>query len=79
MRDSESATLYTSSLPQFNVYGNDLGWRKPVAVRIELANKSDGKVTLFPGVKEGSIDIEVCLLPEKFLARQDYRRAGDKE
>ncbi|KAI7996686.1 putative acetyltransferase [Camellia lanceoleosa] len=71
MRDSESASLYTSSSPRFNVYGNDLGWGKPVAVRSGLSNKSDGKVTLFPGVEEGSIDIEVCLLPEKFLAMED--------
>ncbi|KAF5933496.1 hypothetical protein HYC85_029667 [Camellia sinensis] len=71
IRDSASATLYTSSSPRFNVYGNDLGWGKPVAVRSGLSNKGDGKVTLFPGVDEGSIDIEVCLLPEKFLAMED--------
>ncbi|KAI7997588.1 putative acetyltransferase [Camellia lanceoleosa] len=52
-------TLTTSSSPRFNVYGNDFGWGKPVAVRSGSANKTDGKMTVFPGVEEGSIDIEV--------------------
>ncbi|PSR91203.1 Transferase protein [Actinidia chinensis var. chinensis] len=64
-------TLYPSSSPRFNVYGNDFGWGKPVAVRSGLANKRDGKITLFPGVEEGSIDIEVCLSPETLLAMGD--------
>ncbi|GFZ16145.1 hypothetical protein Acr_25g0005540 [Actinidia rufa] len=64
-------TLTTSSSPRFNVYSNDFGWGKPLAVRSGSANKSDGKMTLFPGVEEGSIDIEVCLSPEKLLAMGD--------
>ncbi|GFZ09882.1 hypothetical protein Acr_21g0004810 [Actinidia rufa] len=32
---------------------------------------SDGKITLFPGAEEGSIDIEVCLSPETLLALGD--------
>ena len=64
-------TLITSSSPRFNVYGNDFGWGKPVAVRSGSAAKGDGKITLFPGVEEGSIDIEVCLSPEKLLAMGD--------
>ncbi|KAL7184331.1 hypothetical protein ACSBR2_026474 [Camellia fascicularis] len=63
--------LATSSSPRFNVYGNDFGWGKPVAVRSGGGNKSDGKITLFPGAEEGSIDIEVCLLPEKLVALRD--------
>ncbi|THG09226.1 hypothetical protein TEA_014536 [Camellia sinensis var. sinensis] len=47
------------------------GWGKPLAVRSGLANKRDGKITVFPGMKEGSVDIEVCLLPEKFLAMEN--------
>lgn len=61
-------TLVTSSSPRFNVYGNDFGWGKPVAVRSGSGNKIDGKITLFPGPEEGSIDIEVCLSPEKLVA-----------
>ncbi|CAJ2635384.1 unnamed protein product [Trifolium pratense] len=54
-------SLATSSSPRFDVYGNDFGWGKPVAVRSGGANKSNGKITLFAGVDEGSIDVEVCL------------------
>ena len=64
-------TLFTTSSPRFNVYGNDFGWGKPVAVRSGSADKSDGKITLFPGAEEGSIDIEVCLSPETLLALGD--------
>ncbi|KAM3270753.1 putative acetyltransferase [Capsicum chacoense] len=53
-----------SSSPRYNIYGVDFGWGKPVAVRSGKANKNDGKITLFPGVEEGSVDIEVCTLPE---------------
>lgn len=54
-------SLATSSSPRFNIYGNDFGWGKPVAVRSGGANKSNGKITVFAGAEEGSIDIEVCL------------------
>ncbi|XP_057477897.1 uncharacterized acetyltransferase At3g50280-like [Actinidia eriantha] len=64
-------TLFTTSSPRFNVYANDFGWGKPVAVRSGSADKSDGKITLFPGAEEGSIDIEVCLSPETLLALGD--------
>jgi hypothetical protein len=56
--------LVTSSSPRFNVYGNDFGWGKPVAVRSGAGNKTHGKITVFRGVEEGSIDIEACLSPE---------------
>ncbi|KAK7263157.1 hypothetical protein RJT34_30742 [Clitoria ternatea] len=58
---SSSKFLATSSSPRFNVYGNDFGWGKPVAVRSGAANKRNGKVTVFCGAEEGSIDIELCL------------------
>ncbi|XP_054795610.1 uncharacterized acetyltransferase At3g50280-like isoform X2 [Prosopis cineraria] len=53
--------LVTSSSPRFDIYGNDFGWGKPVAVRSGSANKARGKLTVYPGVEEGSIDIELCL------------------
>ncbi|CAN1121998.1 Uncharacterized acetyltransferase At3g50280 [Linum perenne] len=53
-----------SSSPRYNVYGNDFGWGKPVAVRSGVGHKSEGKVTVFPGVEEGSIDVEICLSSE---------------
>ncbi|EOX91482.1 Uncharacterized protein TCM_000658 [Theobroma cacao] len=57
-------TLVTSSSPRFNMYGNDFGWGKLIAVRSGPGNKFDGKITLFPGAEEGSIDIEACRCPE---------------
>ncbi|CAN1756992.1 Uncharacterized acetyltransferase At3g50280 [Linum perenne] len=53
-----------SSSPRYNIYGNDFGWGKPVAVRSGVGNKAEGKVTVFPGVEVGSIDVEICLSPE---------------
>lgn len=60
--------LVTSSSPQFNIYGNDFGWGKPIAVRSGEANKSGGKITVYRGVEEGSIDIEACLSAETLEA-----------
>ncbi|GAU43720.1 hypothetical protein TSUD_365700 [Trifolium subterraneum] len=54
-------SLAISSSPRFDVYGNDFGWGKPVAVRNGSANKNNGKIAVFAGAEQGSIDIEVCL------------------
>jgi hypothetical protein len=56
--------LIISSSPLFDVYGNDFGWGKPVAVR--SAYKINGFVSVFAGREEGSIDLQVCL-PYKIL------------
>ncbi|XWS41884.1 hypothetical protein CRYUN_Cryun17cG0120800 [Craigia yunnanensis] len=64
MATVRSNAMATSSSPRFNVYGNDFGWGRPIAVRSGSGNKIDGKLTLFCGAEEGSIDIEACLLPE---------------
>ncbi|XVF17659.1 hypothetical protein REPUB_Repub10bG0142300 [Reevesia pubescens] len=58
----------TSSSPRFNIYGNDFGWGRPIAVRSGSADKFDGKLTVFCGAEEGSIDIEACLSPETLEA-----------
>ncbi|KAK8347709.1 hypothetical protein V6Z11_A06G035200 [Gossypium hirsutum] len=63
-----SRKLITSSSPRFDMYGNNFGWGKPIAVRSGSANKSDGKITLYCGAEEGSIDIEACLSPETLNA-----------
>ena len=52
--------IVTSSSPRFDIYGNDFGWGKPVVVRSGAANKAYGKLTVFSGAEEGSIDIEFC-------------------
>ncbi|KAL9687050.1 hypothetical protein QQ045_031446 [Rhodiola kirilowii] len=63
-----STALGTSSSPKFDVYGNDFGWGRPVAVRSGGANKVAGKLTLFAGAEDGSMDIEVCLESETMEA-----------
>ncbi|KAK7331050.1 hypothetical protein VNO77_25260 [Canavalia gladiata] len=63
---ANSNSLVTSSSPRFDFYGNDFGWGKPVAVRCGVANKGNGKITVFAGAEEGSIDIEMCF-PHEIL------------
>lgn len=59
--DLGNGRLITGSSPRFDVFGNDFGWGKPIAVRSGPGNKFDGKLTVFPGAEEGSIDFEACL------------------
>lgn len=63
-----SNALVTSSSLRFDVYGNDFGWGSPIAVRSGGGNKSHGKITVFCGAEQGSIDIEVCLSLETLEA-----------
>ncbi|WOL00488.1 HXXXD-type acyl-transferase family protein [Canna indica] len=56
--------LVTGSSPRFNIYGNDFGWGKPVAVRSGAGSKLDGKATVYPGPEKGSVALEVCLSPK---------------
>lgn len=53
--------LVTGSSPRFNVYGNDFGWGSPIAVRSGCGNKYEGKMTVYPGVGKGSMDLQCCL------------------
>ncbi|KAG6608462.1 putative acetyltransferase, partial [Cucurbita argyrosperma subsp. sororia] len=58
-------SIMMGSSPRFNVYGNEFGMGKAVALRSGYANKFDGKVSSFPGNEGGgSIDLEICLLPQ---------------
>ncbi|KAJ6846736.1 putative uncharacterized acetyltransferase [Iris pallida] len=59
-----STNLITGSSPRFDVYGNDFGWGKSVAVRSGLGAKIDGKVTVYPGPESGSMALGVCLSPK---------------
>ncbi|OMO58121.1 Transferase [Corchorus olitorius] len=58
----------SSASPRFNVYGNDFGWGKPIAVRSGSAYQFDGEMGLYCGAEEGSIDIQACLSPETLEA-----------
>ncbi|KAJ7951032.1 HXXXD-type acyl-transferase family protein [Quillaja saponaria] len=64
-------SLATGSSPRFNVYGNDFGWGRPLAVRSGNGNKSGGKITVFEGEEEGSIQFEVSLSAETLQALKD--------
>jgi hypothetical protein len=62
-------TVMMGGSPRFNMYGNEFGMGKPLGVRTGYANKFDGKITSFPGQEGGgSIDLEVCLSPNKMMA-----------
>ncbi|WJX41392.1 hypothetical protein P8452_28752 [Trifolium repens] len=62
-------TVMMGSSPRFNMYGNEFGMGKALAVRSGYANKFDGKITSYPGQEGGgSIDLEVCLSPNKMMA-----------
>ncbi|KAM0917223.1 hypothetical protein ACQ4PT_009655 [Festuca glaucescens] len=55
-------SLTTGCSPRFDVFGNDFGWGKPVAVRSGAGNKIDGKATVFEGPERGgSMSLEVCI------------------
>ncbi|CAI0406136.1 unnamed protein product [Linum tenue] len=54
-------SLIVADSPRFEVYGNDFGWGKPVAVRA-AGNYSDGKLTVLKGKEEGSVDVQICLM-----------------
>ncbi|EHA8589165.1 putative acetyltransferase [Cocos nucifera] len=60
----ETRNLATGSSPRFDVYGNDFGWGRPLAVRSGIANKMDGNVMVYEGNVDGSMDLEISLSPQ---------------
>ncbi|KAI3821186.1 hypothetical protein L1987_08745 [Smallanthus sonchifolius] len=57
--------VHVGSSPRFDMYGCEFGLGKAVAARSGCTNKLDGKITMYPGREGGgSMDVEVCLLPE---------------
>ncbi|OVA15851.1 Transferase [Macleaya cordata] len=65
---SPTYTLIAGESPRFNIYGNDFGWGRPIAMRGGLSTMFDGKISSVPGPTEGSIDIELCLSLETLKA-----------
>ncbi|MFS7951804.1 putative transferase [Helianthus anomalus] len=64
----EKNSVHMGSSPRFDMYGNEFGLGKAMAV-LSGYTKFDGKVTSYPGREgRGSIDLEVCLLPENMAA-----------
>ncbi|KAK2995229.1 hypothetical protein RJ640_006968 [Escallonia rubra] len=65
----DPCSIMMGSSPRFDMYGNEFGLGKAVAIRSGYANKFDGKVTLYPGLEGGnSMDLEVCLPPNLMSA-----------
>ncbi|KAH6830661.1 hypothetical protein C2S53_018666 [Perilla frutescens var. hirtella] len=62
--------LIIGSSPRHDVYGNDFGWGKPIAVRSGEAHKHDGLVLVLPAAEGGGIDVEVCLAEETLEAME---------
>ncbi|CAN6449571.1 unnamed protein product [Victoria cruziana] len=61
-------SIMVGSSPRFDMYAGDFGLGKGLAVLSGSAHKFDGKISAFPGKDGGgSIDLEVCLLPD-FMA-----------
>ncbi|KAL7240608.1 hypothetical protein ACSBR2_006298 [Camellia fascicularis] len=57
--------ILVSSSPRFEMFENEFGMGRAVAIRSGYANKFDGKVNMYPGYEGGgSMDLEVCLSPE---------------
>ncbi|XP_052200967.1 uncharacterized acetyltransferase At3g50280-like [Diospyros lotus] len=74
----DPCSVMMGSSPRFDVYGNEFGIGKAVAVRSGYANKFDGKVTLYPGREGGgSMDLEICLSPETMAAFESDREFRD--
>ncbi|KAI3953572.1 hypothetical protein MKW92_012069 [Papaver armeniacum] len=55
------SNLRVGSSPRFNVFGNDFGWGRPVALLSGVNNKYEGKILTEPGPAEGIISIDICL------------------
>ncbi|AES73315.2 uncharacterized acetyltransferase At3g50280 [Medicago truncatula] len=64
--DPQSITV--SSSPRFNMYGNEFGMGKAMAVLSGYANKFDGNVSSYQGYEHGSIDLALTLTPNAMRA-----------
>ncbi|CAE6262773.1 unnamed protein product [Arabidopsis arenosa] len=60
-----SNCITIASSPRFNVYGNDFGWGKPIAVRAGPGNTTNGKLIAYPGIEE---EAAIDRLPLDLLA-----------
>ncbi|CAO2190091.1 unnamed protein product [Urochloa humidicola] len=71
--------LATGSSSWLDVFGNDFGWGRPVAVRSGKGNKADGKAAVFEGPEPGgSVSVELCLAPdvmERLVADEEFMDA----
>ncbi|KAK9698962.1 hypothetical protein RND81_08G144000 [Saponaria officinalis] len=67
----DSNTIMITHSPRFDMYGNEFGLGKPIAVRSGYGYKFGGVVAAYPASEgDGSIDIEVCLPSHTMIALQ---------
>lgn len=65
----DSYSVMMGSSPRFDMYGNEFGFGKAIALRSGYANKFIGKVTSYQGYEGGgSLDLEICLPPDSMEA-----------
>jgi hypothetical protein len=68
-RHFDPFSVVMSSSPRFNMYGNEFGMGKAVAVLSGYANKFNGNVTAYEGYEGGgSMVLAVSLLPDAMRA-----------
>ncbi|MCL7048960.1 hypothetical protein MKW94_021200 [Papaver nudicaule] len=63
-----TTNLRTGSSPSFNIYGNDFGWGRPLAMRCGRTYKYEGKLSIDPGPVQGYTCIDAYLPIEIFRA-----------
>ncbi|RZC90124.1 hypothetical protein C5167_044754 [Papaver somniferum] len=63
--------LWARGSHRFNMYGNDFGRGRPIAVKTGMRRKSHGMTTVNEGPVKGSIDIEINLTIEVFKAMEN--------
>ncbi|KAL0740435.1 hypothetical protein Bca4012_081948 [Brassica carinata] len=68
-------SLIVAGSPRFNVFGNDFGWGKPIAVRGGPGIAGHGKILAYPGTEKGSTEIHTSLwshVLDKLLADGEF-------
>ncbi|KAI3951288.1 hypothetical protein MKW92_037785 [Papaver armeniacum] len=71
MSPGVSNAFVARSSQRFDMYGNDFGWGRPIAVKTGANGKFNGMTTVNPGPVEGSVDIEICLPIEVFKVMEN--------
>ncbi|WOG87657.1 hypothetical protein DCAR_0206888 [Daucus carota subsp. sativus] len=65
----DRCSIMIGGSPRFDMFGNEFGLGKAVAIRSGCADKFDGKVSLYPGTEGGgSMDLDIFLPPHFMTA-----------
>ncbi|KAI3878302.1 hypothetical protein MKX03_021762 [Papaver bracteatum] len=71
MSPGVSNAFVARSSQWFNMYGNNFGWGRPIAVKTGVNGKFNGMTTVNLGPVEGSVVIEICLPIEVFKVMEN--------